>query len=301
MRMHIVVFVWGFTAILGRLISLDAVSLVWHRMLIAVAVLMVYLMARKKLQPLSLQQSMPILAAGLVIAAHWITFFLAIKVANVSITLAMMSTAALFTSFLEPLFFKRKVDALEIGLGVIVVGGLYMIFRADSTHFIGMLIALVSAFLSALFSVINGRLIIKHRPTTITTYELLGGVIGITIFMVATGRFNAELFALGQCTEGGFWALLGGYCDLTLLLVLGTICTAWAFIESVAVMKYLRPYTVVLSINMEPVYGIILAFLFFGDSERMDPLFYFGTLIILSALFTEAIVKRRRKRRANQR
>lgn len=292
-------FVWGFTAILGRLISLDAVSLVWHRMLIAVAVLMVYLVARKKLHPLSFRSALPILAAGLVIAAHWITFFLAIKVANVSITLAMMSTAALFASLLEPLFFRRKIDPVEIGLGVVVVGGLYLIFRADSTHFAGMMIALGSAFLSALFSVINGKLITRHHPTTITTYELLGGVIGITLYMLASGTFTPDMFALGNCTEGGAWGLLGGYCDLTLLVLLGTVCTAWAFIESVAVMTYLSPYTVVLSINMEPVYGIVLAFLFFGESERMDPLFYIGTIVILSALFTEAIVKRRRRRRNN--
>ncbi len=289
-------FVWGFTAILGRLISLDAVSLVWHRMLIAVAVLLVYLMARKKLQPLSFRNALPVLSAGLVIAAHWITFFLAIKVANVSITLAMMSTAALFASLLEPLFFRRKIDVLEIGLGVIVVGGLYMIFRADDTHLVGMMIALCSAFLSALFSVVNGKLIKRHKPTTITAYELLGGVIGISLYMLTAGKFSQDMFALGNCTEGGFWGLLGGYCDLTLLLLLGTVCTAWAFIESVAVMKYLSPYTVVLSINMEPVYGIVLAFLFFGESERMNPLFYVGTLVILSALFTEAYVKRRRKR-----
>lgn len=238
------------------------------------------------------------MGAGLVIAAHWITFFLAIKVANVSITLAMMSTAALFASLLEPLFFRRRVDGLEIGLGVIVVAGLYLIFRADSTHFIGMLIALVSAFLSALFSVINGKLIVKHKPTTITTYELLGGVIGISLYLLASGGFTAEMFALGQCSEEGAWGILGEYCDLTLLIILGTVCTAWAFIESVAVMKVLRPYTVVLSINMEPVYGILLAFFFFGESERMDPLFYLGTVIILSALFTEAYVKRRRKKKA---
>jgi drug/metabolite transporter (DMT)-like permease len=297
-RLHLVVFVWGFTAILGRLISLDAVSLVWHRMLIASAVFMAYLLITKKIQTLPWQKTLPILSAGLVIALHWITFFLAIKIANVSITLAAMSTAALFASVLEPVFFKRKIDKLEIGLGLIVVGGLYLIFRAETDHIAGILVALLSAFLSALFSVINGKLVKRYKPVTITTYELIGGVLGISVFLLVLGKFSSgELFSLTHCTEDGVWGILGKHCDLILLLILGSVCTAWAFIESVSVMKYLSPYTVVLSINMEPVYGIILAFLFFGESERMDPLFYVGTVVILSAIFTESAVKKRRRKK----
>jgi drug/metabolite transporter (DMT)-like permease len=295
-----VVFVWGFTAILGRLISLDAIALVWHRMLIAVAALLTYLMIRRRLRPLPRKQSLPIMAAGLVIALHWITFFHAIKISNVSITLAAMSTGALFASIIEPIAFKRKVDYTEIILGLVVVLGLYLIFRAETSHLVGILVALLSAFLSALFSVINGKLVEKYAPVSITTYELIGGVIGITIFLVLSGRMNESLFALQHCTEEGFWSVLGGYCDISMLLVLGILATAWAFIESVDVMRFLRPYTVVLTINMEPIYGIILAFLFFGESEKMHPLFYFGTLIIIGALFTEAYIKRKRQKKISQ-
>lgn len=300
LRLHIVVFVWGFTAILGRLISLDAIALVWHRMLIAVAALLTYLIIRRRFRPMPLKKTLPLLGAGLIIALHWITFFHAIKISNVSITLAAMSTGALFASLIEPIAFKRKIDVVEIGLGVLVVGGLYLIFRADTSHLTGILVALSSAFLSALFSVVNGKLVEKHAPISITTYELIGGVTGITIFMALTGRINESLFALGTCTETGFWSFLGGYCDLSMLLILGILATAWAFIESVDVMRFLRPYTVVLTINMEPIYGIILAFLFFGESEKMEPLFYLGTLIIIGALFVEAYVKRKRRKKVSE-
>lgn len=288
--MHFIVFIWGFTGILGHLISVDAYTLVWHRMWMATVVLVTYLFIIGRSFRASMREIVTLLLAGSVIAAHWITFFHAIKISTVSVTLACLSTGALFTALLEPIFFRRKLDVREILLGMAVVMGLYIIFNFETRYTLGIIVALSSAFLSALFSVINGLMVKRLKPNVITTYELTGGWIALTVYLWISGRLDEGLFT--SLTTTGSLGWLNG--DWFLIFILASVCTAYAFIESVRVMKVLSPYSVMLTINLEPVYGILMAALFLGEREKMSPQFYLGTLIILSVVFIEAWLRRRK-------
>ena len=278
LHLHFIVFIWGFTAVIGALISLDAMPLVWYRMVLAIGFILIY-MAYKKM-PLHVPPKAVIgfLFAGLIIALHWFTFFKAIKMSNVSVTLACLSTGAFFTSLLEPLFFGRKVIWYEVLFGVMVVAGLYIIFNVEGDFLNGILLALTSAFLSALFSVINGKYAKEYNPTVISFYELLGGVLFFSVFLWFSSSFTASFFRVSSS-------------DWFYLAILSSFCTAYAFIASVKVMQHLSPYTVMLTINLEPIYGIILAIIVFQEKEKMSAGFYIGALIILLTVIINGFVK----------
>ena len=291
LHLHLIVFIWGFTAILGALISIDAIPLVWYRMLFAVVFVLIYMLLTKNTLKVAPKSLLKFFIGGVLIAVHWIAFFKAIKVANVSIALVAMSTGALFTSLLEPFFFKRKLIYLELIFGLIVVGALYLIFNVEGQYTLGILYALFAAFLSALFSVLNGLYVRQHDAKTISFYQLLFGVLFITGYVLLTGGFELKAYTL----KGD---------DLFYLLILSSICTLnplskdifAAFIASVKIMKFLTPYTVMLTINLEPVYGIILAVLIFGEKEKMSPQFYIGGIIIIITVIINGILKSKKKR-----
>lgn len=289
LHFHVIVFIWGFTAVLGALISLDAVPLVWYRMLLASGFILLWIWWKKKNLKVSPKKLLVLVIAGVVIALHWLTFFGAIKVSNVSITLALLSTGAFFTSIMEPIFYRRKLVGYEVIFGFVVMAGLYIIFRVETEYYLGIVLALISAFLSAVFTLINGKLVKHTAPSVISFYELLTGVAAISLYLVFIS-FNSD----GQAGfTKDFFTLSAS--DWFYLLVLASICTAYAFIASVAVMKELSPYTIMLTINLEPVYGILLAFLVFGDKEQMNPQFYYGAAIILATVGLNGYLKTRRK------
>ena len=283
-HLHLIVFIWGFTAVLGALITLDALPLVWWRMSIAVLLIFIYMKIKRIDFTLANSTKGLMLLAGLIIALHWLTFFKAIKVSNVSITLACLSTGAFFTSILEPIFYKRKVVWYEVLFGLIVISGLYMIFNVEGNFWLGIILALSSAFLSALFSVINGKFAKEYDAATISFYELSGGVLFLSIYLLFTSQFTFDFFQLS--IE-----------DLGWLFILASVCTAYAFIASVAVMKHLSPYTVMLTINLEPIYGILLALLVFDEKEKMNPQFYIGATIILTTVILNGIIKNVEKKK----
>lgn len=288
LHFHLIVFIWGFTAVLGALISLEAIPLVWYRMFLATIFILLWLWYKKRSLRIARRKIWILIIAGIVIALHWLTFFGAIKVSNVSITLALLSTDALFTSILEPIFYKRKFVGYEIVFGLIVIAGLYIIFKVETQYTLGIILGLISAFLSAVFTLINGKLIKHATASVISFYELLTGVLFITLYLLLvtyTGDgngFNAEFFILS-------------FDDWMYLLILASICTAYAFIAAVAVMKHLSPYTVMLTINLEPIYGIFLAFLVFGNKEQMAPEFYYGAALILTTVVLNGYLKTKRK------
>ncbi len=284
LHLHLIVFIWGFTAILGELISLDALPLVWFRMLMAVGFIAIFIFYKKTDLTIPRKTLLAFLFLGLVIALHWLTFFKAIKVSNVSVTLACLSTGAFFASFLEPILYKRKVIWYEVFFGLLVVGGLYIIFNFEGDYYLGIILALLSAFLSALFSVINGKYAKMYDSTVISFYELTGGVLCFSVYLLLTNSFSGEFFMLKPS-------------DWLYLIILSSICTAYAFIASVKVMKFISPYTVMLTINLEPVYGIILALLIFKDKEKMSPEFYLGAVIILLTVILNGIIKYRLRNR----
>ncbi len=278
LHLHGIVFIWGFTAVLGALITIDAIPLVWYRMLLASVFIAIFILSRKINLKFKALTIWGFILSGMIIALHWMAFFGAIKVSNVSVTLAVMSTGAFFTSLLEPLFFKRKVIGYEVFFGILVVAGLYLIFDLETDYTEGILLALAASFLGALFSVINGRYALKYSAAAISFYELLAGVGCITLYLAIEGRFSTEFFQLSTAD----W----GY-----LLILASACTAYAFIASVHVMRWLSPYTVMLTINLEPVYGILLALFILGSEEYMSPQFYYGAALILGTVIANGIVK----------
>lgn len=276
--LHFIVFIWGFTAILGALITIDAVPLVFFRMGLAVVFITVYFFIQKISFYVDRQGLLKFLITGIIIALHWIFFFKAIKVSNVSVALVTMSTGAFFTSLIEPVFFKRKIKVLEILLGLIVIAGLYIIFNFESQYKLGIIYALISSFLGSLFAVLNGLFIKRYNANSISLYQLLFGTLFVTIYLFLNNSFSVSFFSLQKL-------------DWIYLFVLSSICTAYAFIASVQVMKYLSPYTVMLTINLEPVYAIILALFIFGDKEKMNPEFYLGACIVLGVVLINGIIK----------
>ena len=278
--LHLIVFIWGFTAILGALITIDAIPLVWYRMLLAVLFIAIYFLWKKKSFKVDRGGLLKFFFTGVVIALHWVFFFKAIKVSNVSVALVTMSTGAFFTALIEPVFFKRKINALEMFLGLLVIAGLYIIFNFESQYKLGIIYALIASFLGALFAVLNGLFIKKYTADTISFYQLFFGVVFITIYLLFTNSFSVSFFQIPAS-------------DWMYLIVLSSICTAYAFIASVQVMKYLSPYTVMLTINLEPIYAIVLALFIFGDKEQMSSTFYLGAFIVLFVVLLNGIIKNR--------
>lgn len=279
LHLHLLVFIAGFTAILGELISIEAISLVWYRMLIASILMFLYLKFAKIPSKLSLKVVLKFLIAGIIIALHWITFFASIKVSNISIALAMFSTGAFFAALIEPVFYRRKINFYEIFLGIIVVLGVYLIIDSEIEYLTGILLGISSAFFSSLFAVINGRFVENYKASVISFYEFIGGVLFISCYLIfAKEGFNNDFFILKSS-------------DWIYLLILASVCTAYAFIGSVHVMKLISPYTVVLTYNLEPIYGIILAILFFGQSEIMSANFYFGAILIIATVLVNGLIK----------
>jgi len=282
LHLHFLVFIAGFTAILGELISIKAIPLVWYRMLLAGVLMFLYIKITKTNTKVSGSALLKFFIAGIIIALHWITFFASIKEANVSIALAMFSTGAFFASLIEPIFYRRKIDRYEILFGLMVSIGVYIILDSEIKYLTGILLGISSAFFSSLFAVINGKFVEKYDASIISFYEFIGGVLFITIYLLfANSGFSQEFFNLNSK-------------DWIYILILASICTAYAFIASVHIMKFISPFTVVLTYNLEPVYGIILAILIFGNSEIMSANFYYGAILILLTILLDAIFKLKR-------
>ncbi|GAA4015837.1 DMT family transporter [Hymenobacter fastidiosus] len=298
LRLHFIVLLWGFTAILGKLISVPPVELVFWRTLLASAGLVVLLTLRRRSWRIPLADAARLLGVGALVAAHWITFFLAARLSSVSVCLAGMATLALWTSLLEPLLLWRRVRAYEVFLGLLTMVGLYLVSQAEFDQLLGLGVAIVSAGLSALFSVLNSRLVKQHSPLRLTLYEMLGACLSIVLFMPVYSRY----FTAGA----GLQLAWHGYDWLWLFLLAG-VCTVYAFSSSVELMKRLSAFVVNLTVNLEPVYGIILAVLLFWlgipgfDKEKLSGGFYLGTLVILFSVLIHPVLDQwmqRRRRKA---
>jgi drug/metabolite transporter (DMT)-like permease len=286
LHLHFLVFIAGFTAILGELITISAISLVWFRMSMAAILIMVYIKIRKIKLNVDFKSIVKFSIAGIIIALHWITFFESIKQSTISIALAMFSTGAFFASLVEPLFYKRRVIWYEILFGLLVIIGVWIITSTEFKYVNGIILGILSALFSSTFAVINGKLVERNSATLISFYEFISGVIFISIFLALfRGGFDATFFSLS--TNDWFY-----------LFILASICTAYAFIAAVHVMKQISPYTVVLTFNLEPIYGIVLAIIFFPKAEKMSTEFYIGASLIISTVLLNGILKNARKQKA---
>ena len=279
--LHLTVFVWGFTGILGALISINAVQMVWYRVLIASVSLFVYFMLSKTSIKITKAQFLKFFFTGSIVAIHWIFFFHAIKVANVSVSLICLSSVTLFTAILEPLVKKQSISKGDIFVGLLIILGIYLIFKFETKYTLGIIFGLSSAIAASVFSTINSTLVQKNNPSIIGFYELSGAFFWITLYRLFDKSLLTETFNLSVI-------------DWFYLFVLGTICTALAYVAGVSVMRTLSAFRVALITNLEPVYGIILAFILFGSKEQMTGGFYIGSLLILAAVFIYPIYKKRK-------
>ena len=280
-RLHLIVFLWGFTAILGKLIHVNAQILVFYRMLFAAFFLFVFIrLVKRESLRVSRKLLIQLSIIGGFMAFHWLFFFHSIKVSNVSIALSCLSLSTLFAAILEPIIFKRKIDISEVIMGIVIVICMGMIFKTEFHYKEGIFFGILTALFGTIFSVFNGKIYGKTSSGNIIFYEIFAGFLILSFFYLVTGQIS-------QLNEIS-------YRDLSLILLLASVFTAFPMLESIKLMKYISPFTLILTVNLEPVYGIILAFFIFGDSEQMSPVFYIASLIMILAIVANGVIKARK-------
>lgn len=269
--LHFTVFIWGFTGILGALISISAVSLVWYRVFIASVSLLTYFTINKTVFKVNSNTFFKLIFTGALVGGHWILFFASIKLSTVPVTLVCLSSITLFTAIFEPVINKKSILKLEIIAGSLIISGIILIFKFETQYTKGIITGLLSAICASIFSIINSRQVQKCQAPVVAFYELTGALFWITIYLFFTHGFNHAM----QLKNA----------DIGYLILLGTVCTSLAYVAGVSVMRELSAFRVALITNLEPVYGIILSFIFFGDINKMTLGFWVGALIILSTIF----------------
>lgn len=276
-KLHISVFLAGFTGILGVLIHLNEMTLVWYRIMITVVSLSVLFALTKKSTRIPKKQAIHFFLIGTLIALHWVAFYGSIKLSNVSIGLVCFSSTGLFTALLEPILVTRKLQWVELGLGLLSLLGIYLIFHFDERYQTGIIVGIVSAFLAALFSVLNKKQVADAEPAVMMLYELTGGLVILTLLMPAYAYFFPET------------SIIPTLSDLGWLLVLSWLCTIVAMQLMLDSLKKVSAFTQNLSLNLEPVYAIIMAFILFDENKYLSSSFYYGVgLIILSVVLQMA-------------
>lgn len=283
LHLHFLVLIWGFTAILGLLITIPPVEVVFYRTLIASLGLAILIYFQNISFSLDRRGIIRLLLTGILIAGHWILFFGSARVSNASVCLAGMATTSFWTSFLEPLVLRKRIKWYEVFLGMIVIFGLYVIFRFEFDHALGLAMALVSALLAALFTVINARFAKVYHHHQVTFYEMLGACVSIALFFPVYKITMAESSTLRMSLST---------MDLVYIALLAIVCTVYAYSASISLMKKISAFSVNLTINLEPVYGIILAVIIFGEKEKMHPGFYIGAVIIMISVFAHPLLNK---------
>lgn len=277
--MHIAVLLWGFTGVLGRAISLDAPILVWYRMLITALIMAGILTYRRLWVKVAAHDMRQMILIGSIIAIHWVAFYGSIKFANASIALVCLSTASVFTSFISPLVNKGKFDVVEAILGIMALAGVFMIYSFQQFYGLGILFGVIAAILSAIFTIMNKRITHKYPSRTMVFYEMGAGLLFITLLMPFYLHYfpQTKILPLHPSVSGSAWM----HNDWLWLIILSLCCTVWAQSLALSALKSLTPFTVTLSVNLEPVYGILLAFVFYRENKDLHPGFYIGMGLIL--------------------
>lgn len=272
LQLHTAVFLWGFTGVLGRAITLSSTMLVWWRLLItAVSLWMLYLL-QGKAKKIDWKHGLQISLIGTILALHWVCFYASIKLANVTIALTCLSTTALLASLMEPLILGKKFDAVEIFLGLFAVAGILIIYNTHIQFSIGIIVGLAASLFTVLVSVLNKKIIDKHPPEQITLYQLTGGFLGLTVLMPLFGLLFPEKLAAPTP-----W-------DWVWLFLLSWVCTILTFFLYIRALKNVSAFTMNLTLTLEPIYGIILAFIIYKENKLFSQWFYVGFALILVAV-----------------
>jgi drug/metabolite transporter (DMT)-like permease len=286
-QLHIAVFLAGFTAILGKLITLNEGLLVWYRLFITVVTLWLFLYLKKEFDRLSVKNTVLILGVGAIVAMHWVCFYGSIKYANVSVSLTCFSAIGFFTSIFEPVIMKRKIDLFEVFLGLLAIAGIYLIFDFYPQYKTGILFGIISALLASLFPIFNKNLLKNFSAKTVTLYEMTGGLLALSLIIPFYLKFFPAEYYLPSVTDW-LW-----------LLVLAWLCTVLSFILQLNALKRVSPFTANLTYNLEPIYGIMLAFIIFHENKYLSSGFYYGLALILLAVILQMVRVWKRNEKMN--
>jgi len=271
-QLHSAVFLWGFTGVLGRAITLHSTMLVWWRLLITMVSLWALYLLRGKIGRIDKRAALMIAILGTIQALHWVTFYASIKLANVTIALTCLSTTALIASLVEPLVMRKKFDAIEIFLGLFAIAGILIIYETHLAFSTGILVGLLSSVLTVVVSVLNKKIVDRHPPEDITLYQLTGGFLGLTILLPVFQVFFAETWQL-PTTLDWLW-----------LVILSWVCTILTFFLYIRALQKVSAFTMNLTLTLEPVYGIILAFIIYKENRLFSHWFYLGFALIAVAV-----------------
>lgn len=286
--LHIAILLFGFTAILGKLITLREVMLVWHRLWITCLSVVFIPGVIKALGKMTRTEIIRFMGIGLITCLHWLTFYGSIKLSNVSVALSCLATTSLFTSFIEPIVFKRKVNPLEVVLGVAVALGIIIITQATLGYKEGIIMGLAAALLASLFSTLNKKYMADHNPITMTFLELGTGFLFISALLPLYLQYFPDAVLMPEPSDWGW------------LLILSLICTSVAYVLALIALKELSAFTANLAINLEPVYGILLAIPIFHEHMELDIRFYLGTGLILFSVFLYPVIRRYQRKKAER-
>lgn len=283
LKLHFIVFLWGFSAILGKLVTIPAVELVWYRSIFATLGMGAVIYFGRGTFKVSQADLFRLLAIGSIVALHWIAFFGSARVANVSVSLVGFATNSLWAALLEPWLNKTRIKKYELLLGLVVITGLYIIFSFDFQYKLGLLLGVFAGFTSALFSVFNSRMVKRNSARAITFYEMTGVIFATAVFLPFADLAGVDLRL----------PLLPSAMDLLYIAILAGVCSVYAYTVAVELMKRISVFLIQLTLNLEPLYGIIMAVIIFGQEEKMTLNFYIGTLVILAAVSTYPMLKKR--------
>lgn len=271
-QLNAAVFLWGFTGVLGRAISLDSTMLVWWRLLITMISLWILYIIQGKPKRMPWPAIIKISLIGTILALHWVCFYASIKLANVTIALTCLSTTALLAALIEPLILRKRFDPAEIFLGLFAIAGILIIYNTHLEFSTGIIVGLLSALLTVLVSVLNKKIVDQYRPDQITLYQLSGGFLGLTLLLPAFLYFFP-----------GGWSVPTTM-DWVWLLVLSWVCTILTFFLYIRALKKVSAFTVNLALTLEPIYGIILAFIIYKENRYLNDWFYLGFALIAIAV-----------------
>lgn len=284
-QLHMAVFLAGFTGLFGKLVSLNEGLLVWYRLLITSVTMWILFSLTKKLQKVATKDILKLAGIGFIAAMHWVTFYGSIKYANISVGLVCFSAVGFFTALLEPVILRVKIKWVEVLLGLMVIAGIYIIFRFDTRYKTGIILGTTSALLIAFVIIILRQFVQRINPETVLTYQLSGGLLALTAVMpLYLQQFPPEY-------------IIPTWGDFGWLLVLAWFCSVWAFQLSVNALKKLTAFTVNLTFNLEPVYGIIMAFIFFNENQNLSKWFFIGFALIAASLIIHVLMLLREEKK----
>ena len=277
LRLHFTVFLWGFTGVLGKAITLNEGWLVWWRMFISAISIAVLYGFKGKIEKISFRDFFKIASIGTILSLHWLCFYGSIKYANVSIALTCLSTSGLISAFIEPLFFRRRINIAELSLGLFALAGIAIIYFDNLYFSTGIYVGLLSSVLTVLVSVMNKKYVTDFKPETVTLYQLSGGCFGLTVLLPL---YDYIFHSTAQVPQGLDWLWL---------MILSWLCTILTFMIYIRVLKQVTAFTVNLTLTLEPVYGIVLAFLIYHENKSLGDKFYIGFGLILLAVIIQML------------